>query len=230
METRSRKPHFGPAGARVAEPTGRPQGRASTVGRVDDDAGPAGEQLLTARLSLRRPTPADIDVIHAIHSDERACAHNPGDLLLSRADAAELYHRWDEHWRRYGFGYRVIRPRRGRTVLGFCGTKSSRRRDRKVLNLFYRLDPTAWGDGVATEAAGAVIDWATGQLPEHPVVARVRSANVASQRVATRVGLRRVPHLDSPGEDGLDWIFVPPAWAAPAHWTARRRRPVRPST
>jgi ribosomal-protein-alanine N-acetyltransferase len=182
-------------------------------------------ELLTARFSLRRPTPADIDMIHSIHADDRACLHNPGDRLFSRAEAADLYHRWDEHWRRHGFGYRVIRPRRGRTVLGFCGVKIMRLRDRKVLNLFYRLDPTAWGDGVATEAARAVVARATAELPGQPVVARVRPANVASQRVATRVGLHRAVHLDSPGEDGLDWVFVPANWVEPVHWTTRRRRP-----
>ncbi|MFG3599045.1 GNAT family N-acetyltransferase [Micromonospora chersina] len=52
---------------------------------------------MTARLSLRRPTPADIDLIRAIHSDPRACAHNPSDLLSSRAEAEDRYQRWDEH-------------------------------------------------------------------------------------------------------------------------------------
>ena len=38
------------------------------------------DELLTARLSLRRPAPADIDAIYRIHHDPRACAHNPADM------------------------------------------------------------------------------------------------------------------------------------------------------
>lgn len=68
-------------------------------------------ELLTGRLSLRRPVPDDIGAIHAIHSDERACARNPGDLLASRAEAEQLYARWDEHWQRHAFGYWVVRHR-----------------------------------------------------------------------------------------------------------------------
>jgi len=166
------------------------------------------QELLTDRLSLRRPVPADIDAVYRIHHDPRACAHNPADLLATRAEAEIRFRRWDQHWQRYGFGYWVVRPRDEERGLGFCGLKVMRLAEREVLNLFYRLDPAAWGAGVATEAATAVVDWATGNRPDHPVIARVRPDNVASAKVATRAGLRRAEHLDTDGDDGLDWIFT----------------------
>jgi ribosomal-protein-alanine N-acetyltransferase len=169
------------------------------------------ESLLTARLSLQRPTLADIDAIFRIHRDRRACAHNPSDMLATRSDAEDLYCRWDEHWNRHGFGYWVIRRRDGHqrvVIAGFCGLKLMRLNDRDVLNLFYRLDPPAWGDGVASEAATAVVAWATANVVEHPAVARVRPDNIASRTVAVRAGLCRAEHLDTDGEDGLDWIYI----------------------
>jgi len=169
------------------------------------------ERWLTARLSLRRPTRADIDAIYRIHRDPRACAYNPSDMLATRIDAEDLYLRWDEHWNRHGFGYWGIRWRgdhRPEAILGFCGFKLMRLSNRDVLNLFYRLDPAVWGDGVATEAAAAVVAWAMSHGPGHPVIARVRPDNVASTRVATRAGLSRAEHLDTHGEDGLDWIYT----------------------
>ena len=174
-----------------------------------DSRGSGNDELVTARLSLRRPTPADIDLIHAIHSDPRACAHNPTDMLSTRAEAEDRYRRCDEHWQRWGFGYRVVHADGRR--LGFCGIKVMTLRRREALNLFYRLDPSAWGDGIATEAATAVVGWATAHGPRHPVIARVRPENTGSQRVAVRAGLHRAEHLDSHGEDGLDWIFT-------SHW------------
>ncbi|SCE69614.1 Protein N-acetyltransferase, RimJ/RimL family [Micromonospora viridifaciens] len=175
------------------------------------DRGSDNEELTTARLSLRRPTLADIDLIDAVHRDPRACAHNPADMLDTRADAEDLYRRWDEHWQRHGFGYWVIHAGRIRGGLGFCGVKLMRLQDQDVLNLFYRLDPAAWGEGVATEAAVAVVGWASAHRPDRPVIARVRPENTASQRVAVKAGLHRAEHLDTQGEDGLDWIFT-------AHW------------
>ena len=141
-----------------------------------------------------------------MHSDPRACAHNPSDALATRAEAAGLFEYWDEHWRRHGFGYYVVRRQAG--PLGFCGVKFMTFRDRRILNLFYRLDPAAWGDGVAGEAATAVVEWATGHLPEYPVVARVRPENVASRRVAARAGLVRAEALDGRGLDGFDLIYL----------------------
>jgi [ribosomal protein S5]-alanine N-acetyltransferase len=166
------------------------------------------EELVTARLSLRRPTAADIDDIYRIHRDPKACAHNPSDMLATRSDAEDLFGRWDGHWRRHGFGYWVIRELGGEGVLGFCGLKLMRLGEREVLNLFYRLDPPAWGDGVATEAATAVVAWAVADVPDRPVVARVRPDNIASARVAARAGLRRAEHLDTDGEDGLDRLYI----------------------
>src|SRR6266540_6218597 len=96
------------------------------------------EEMLTARLSLRRPTPTDIDVIYSIPRDPRACGHNPADMLATRADAEDLYRRWDQHWQRHGFGYWVVHPREAsdpRLRLGFCGLKLMRLANREVLNL-----------------------------------------------------------------------------------------------
>lgn len=166
---------------------------------------------MTARLSLRRPEGADVELIHALHTDPRACAHNPGDLLGTRADAVDRYRAWDAHWRRHGFGYWSVCSRtaaRAEAPVGFCGVKVVRWDAGEALNLFYRFDPAVWGGGLASEAATAVVGWATAEVPGRPVVARVRPANVASARVAVRAGLRRAPALDRYGEDGLDWIFT----------------------
>lgn len=78
----------------------------------------------------------------------------------------------------------------------------------RVLNLFYRFDTSAWGQGLASEAAAAIATWASRRVPDLPLIARVRPANVASQRVAIRAGPTRAEHLDATGDDGLDWIFA----------------------
>jgi ribosomal-protein-alanine N-acetyltransferase len=172
------------------------------------DRSRSGEELRTARLLLRRPTAADIDAIFAIHSDPRACVHNPSDLIAQHEEAEELYHRWNGWWRRFGYGYWVVQSHGSTVQLGFCGIKPMELTGMKTLNLFYRLVPSAWGQGLAGEAATAVVTWASGHVPDLPLIARVRPANVASQHVAIRAGLTRAEHLDTVGCDGLDWIFA----------------------
>ena len=164
-----------------------------------------GAELLTDRLSLRRPVRADLDIILAIHRDERACAHNPSDMLAAAAAADDLYRRWDDHWQHHGFGYWTIRARNAREPVGFCGIKLMRFHDHDVLNLFYRLSPSAWGNGLATDAATAVFGWVGERRPQygsaHPG-ARGRCGRRAGRRclfvddsapnvdVARRLGIR----------------------------------------
>jgi len=176
-----------------------------------DDGELGDAELVTARLALRRPAREDTGAIFSIHSDPRACVHNPSDALTTREDAGRLFERWDEHWRQFSFGYWVVRWRISDVPVGFCGVKVMHLAGRRVLNLFCRLDPLAWGNGVGSEAAAAVTRWASRRLPEYSLIARIRPQNVASQRVATRAGLIRAEHLDEPGEDGIDWIYVLPS-------------------
>ncbi|MFJ9771377.1 GNAT family N-acetyltransferase [Kitasatospora sp. NPDC101157] len=166
------------------------------------------EELTTRRLSLRRPTEGDVDAVLAVHRDPAACLHNPSDALATRSEAEERYGRWDALWQARGFGYWTVRARGAAPVLGFCGVKPMELAGRPVLNLFYRFAPAAWGRGFATEAATAVVRWSAANVPGLPLIARVRPDNLPSQGVALRAGLRRAEHLDGPGCDGLDWIYV----------------------
>jgi RimJ/RimL family protein N-acetyltransferase len=145
---------------------------------------------------------ADVDAVWRIHRDPRACAHNPEDAIETLAEAEERFRSWDTHWERHGFGYWTVRC--GDQLAGFCGIKRMELHGRPVLNLFYRLDPAAWGGGIATEAATAVVGWAGENRPGETLIARVRPGNGASLKVAARAGLRRVPEWDT----GLDWIFT----------------------
>jgi Acetyltransferase (GNAT) domain len=107
-----------------------------------------GEQLQTARLSLRRPTVGDIDAIFEIHGDPRACLHNPSDRLTRREGAEELYQRWNEQWERCGYGYWVVRRRGSDVRLGFCGVKPMELDRMKVLNPFLSLCALGLGAGL----------------------------------------------------------------------------------
>ncbi|WP_327586096.1 GNAT family N-acetyltransferase [Nonomuraea sp. NBC_00507] len=173
-----------------------------------NDLSPTGVELRTARLFLRPPTEADIDAIFEIHKDPQTSLHNPSDALAQLDEAEQLYQRWNNQWQSCGYGYWVVQRHGSAQQLGFCGIKPMELHGMKVLNLFYRFAVSAWGRGYASEAATAVATWASKTVPDLPLIARVRPANVASQRVAVHAGLSRAEHLDESGEDGLDWIYA----------------------
>lgn len=72
--------------------------------------------------------------------------------------------------------------------------------------LGYLFLPQAWGFGYAAEAGAAALDWFDGVLPGEPVVLTTQSANLASMRVATKLGFTEVERFDAWGAE--QWLGV----------------------
>ena len=81
-------------------------------------------------------------------------------------------------------------------MIGFGGLTRQTFNERLVLNAYYRFDPSAWGQGYATEMASAGVELAQRLIPELPVIVRTRPGNHPAQAVAEKVGLARTPDLD----------------------------------
>ena len=162
----------------------------------------------TARLSLRPPTPADVPAVLRLLSDPSVVEHNPSDLVVKLSEIEALFGRWLGHWSEHGFGNCCVFEKETGRLIGNCGIRWMSVQGAPVLNLMYRFDPGTWGRGYATEAAWAVLDWTRQHLPGQVVLARVRPGNLASQGVATKIGLRRDPSFDDQGADGVDWAFT----------------------
>jgi RimJ/RimL family protein N-acetyltransferase len=66
--------------------------------------------------------------------------------------------------------------------------------DRQAM-LWYIVDRQAWGTGTASEAARAVCDFGFGELALHRIWVDIDPRNVASVRVAEKLGFRHEAHL-----------------------------------
>jgi len=154
------------------------------------------ERVETERLVLRRPSTDDLDELHRIHADPRTWLHKPELRHGSRDESTRQLTVWLSHWKERGYGYWTI-EREG-LVVGFGGLMLLPRWQgkRDVLNLYYRFDPEHWGNGYATEMARAAVELARRELPDLPVIARIRPGNRESIRVAERTGLERRPEWD----------------------------------
>lgn len=151
--------------------------------------------LLTPRLALTRPATADAGDVYRIHADPRTYQHAPAGRMTTRQQAADLLDAWIGHWEQHGFGYATVRRRTAGEVVGFAGLKHQR----GALNLYYRFAPEAWGGGLASEVAAALVGWAAAQHPRLTVIARTAVSNPRSQRVAERIGLIRQGAADETG-------------------------------
>jgi len=157
---------------------------------------PSSATTLTARLLLRAPTAADLDVTHLLHSDPRTQRYNPTGPD-SRESCQHRLQGWIQHWQDQGFGYWVVCDRaQPERVLGFGGVMHSRFGERSGLNLYFRFAVEAWGQGYASEMADAALHLAFRMLGKEQVIGLVRPDNLPSRRALERLGLTRDGELD----------------------------------
>ena len=124
----------------------------------------------------------DLDVIRYVRREP-----------LDRDRALELHERSLAEWNLHGFGKRAIVERETDRWLGFVELslvgpgKGSRDDD---VEIGYFIEPSRWGEGIATEAALELRDEAFGRCGLSELVGRCRVENVASVRVLAKVGFR----------------------------------------
>lgn len=146
--------------------------------------------LETERLTLRPLHPDDVDALFAIHSDPRAMAFMPAPPQETRDQAQELlnYQRNSE-----GATYWAICLRESNYMIGQVNYLAHTR----IPGLGYILHPDHWGNGYATEACRAALDYGFETLGLDRVELWIDETNAASLRVAQKLGFKvrgRLPH------------------------------------
>jgi [ribosomal protein S5]-alanine N-acetyltransferase len=144
--------------------------------------------ISTERLSLRPFQPRDAGRIAYLAGDydvARMCARVPSPYPVL---AAEGWLELQAAARRKGdeFAFAVTRPRDG--LIGACGV--TRLKGGSVFELGYWLGRPYWGEGYATEAARAVIEWAQARLGATGFLAGHFADNPASGAVLRKLGFR----------------------------------------
>ena len=145
-------------------------------------------ELLTARLRLRPRTMADLEANLAMDLDPDVqryiFIHGAPDAGAQR----DVLIRRIESGRPEPGGLWVVEWRQEPGFLGWCGLFPLE--DSGQIELGYRYARSTWGQGVATEAAQAVLERGFRTLGFNPIVAVTHPANGASQRVLEKLGFR----------------------------------------
>lgn len=163
-----------------------------------------GEALRTERLVLRRWRPEDMAPMTAINSD-------PGvtEFLNRRMDAAataSFLDRTRSHWTEHGFGHWAVEPTAGPLtgeMIGFVGIAYPKYLPEvaHLPELGWRLSPSSWGSGYATEAAFAARDDAFERLGLEALISIIHPENERSQRVAEKLGMKIDRQVHNPVHD-----------------------------
>jgi RimJ/RimL family protein N-acetyltransferase len=138
----------------------------------------------TERLLLRPLTTADLDDIVELNAMPEVIRRMG---TYSRQAALDRLERNEQEWEERGHGLVSIVERASGRFLGRSGLKYWPQFDETEVG--WVLRPDAWGQGFATEAGQACLDWGFETLELPYITAMIVPDNRASIRVAERLGM-----------------------------------------
>lgn len=145
--------------------------------------------LETDRLVLRHLSFDDLGALAAIQSDPEVMRYFPSGPRTTDETLRDL-ERCIALQDLHGFSlWGVIDKAEGR-LIGRCGLLPQSLQGREEVEIAYMIARSHWGRGLATEAAQAIRDHGFDTLGRERLVSIIHRDNLASRRVAEKVGLR----------------------------------------
>ncbi|MEO7634970.1 MAG: GNAT family N-acetyltransferase [Sphingomicrobium sp.] len=152
----------------------------------------------TARLRLRDWDEADEAKFYDVMNTAPVMRHLGG--VQTREEWHKAFERIQGFTRDFDHTFWIVEDKQSYELLGFCGVKRVNAPGAGDLmdtpEIGWRLRESAWGQGIATEAAAASLGLAFERFGYPAVIALTIAANVASQRLMKRLGMRRRADLD----------------------------------
>ena len=178
--------------------------------------------VTTERLELRRPTLADLDALIVVFAKPEVWRFPYGRGFTREETEAFLASQID-HWDTCAAGCWIASDRESGRVLGYLGlaVPTFLPAVLPALEVGWRIDPDAWGQGYATEGASAALDQAFSTLGLDEVCSLPQTDNVASVRVAERLGMRHEHDVDLPATERRGAVTAAVFRISAAEWAAR---------
>jgi RimJ/RimL family protein N-acetyltransferase len=152
----------------------------------------------TDRLILRDWHDADAARFYAVMNTPAVMRHLGG--VQSPDEWRDAVERIRGFSRDYGHTFWIVEDRHSGELLGFCGLKRVNAPGAGALTgtpeIGWRLRESAWGTGIAKEAAIASLDLGFGRFGYERIIAMTIAANAGSRGLMTRLGMKRRADLD----------------------------------
>ncbi len=170
---------------------------------------------------MRRWREGDREPFAAINADPAVMEHFP--VALTRAQSDELIDAIEAAFDRDGHGLWALEVRSSGELVGFTGLAVPvfEAHFTPAVEVGWRLARTAWGNGYATEAGRAALEFGFQRAGLGEIVSFTSVGNVRSRAVMERIGMSRDP------EDDFDNPQIPPGHPLRPHVLYRVRAPRR---
>jgi ribosomal-protein-alanine N-acetyltransferase len=147
---------------------------------------PGVDRLETRRLIGERLCSEHFAFLRSLHGDPRVMATLGG--LRSPDETRGWLEANVEHWSRHGFGAWVFRLRETDEAVAYAGLRHVEILGCDEVEVLYSVAAERWGEGLATEMTGALVEHAFGRLGLAELVALTLTTNRGSQRVMEKNG------------------------------------------
>lgn len=149
--------------------------------------------ITTERLILRKFTPDDSDAFGAMNGDPQVMRYFPA--IMTREASDGFLKRAIENWETVGFSWFALEMRDSGKLIGFTGLSRPPYETpfTPCVEIGWRLVPSAWGKGLACEAAHASLTFGFSDLAMDEIVSFTTVTNQPSQNLMKRIGMHRNP-------------------------------------
>ena len=155
--------------------------------------------LQTERLVLRPFREDDLDAWAEILSDEETTQFIGG--VKTREDAWRQIAVYLGHWALRGYGQWAVERRLDGRLVGRAGLWYPE--GWPELEVGWTLDRSVWGEGFATEAGQAAIEWGFSELGLERIASVIAPENSRSRAVAVRLGMAQDRELEVEGKPAV---------------------------
>lgn len=154
------------------------------------------DTIKTERLLLRRWQDSDRRPFQQMNADPRVMEFFPEVLTSEASDA--LFDRAREHFNRHGFGPFAVELLETGSFIGFIGLSipAFDAHFTPAVEIGWRLGLEYWGKGLATEGAGAAVNYGIEKLGLESIVSFTVPDNLRSRRVMEKLGMTHDPRDD----------------------------------
>jgi len=146
--------------------------------------------LETQRLLLKPILESELSTLHAIFIDSYVRKYLCDGKILPLQQVEEMLTESQKNFEEKRFGLWFVETKSEKEIIGFVGLWDFF--DEKQPQLVYALLPKATKKGYASEAATKILEYCFNELGYQYLLASCDKPNIESQKVAERIGMRKV--------------------------------------
>ena len=145
----------------------------------------------------------DLDDLHALYHSPDVRKYYTEGIPNDEEIRRELAWIVDECYVQYGFGMWATMDKATGKFIGRCGLCPMDIEGHEEIEVAYMLAKEYWGQGLATEAAQAILKYGFEQAGVSRLICVINPGNLASARVAEKIGMTLEIDGDVNGEPTL---------------------------